>query len=161
MEPEEEKKKGFSEVLEKTKFKEELPIAVEVDGDEKGFNFDHANLADQITVVGELEHIFYHANKSASVVPKKEAAFYQTVADMTKEFRRNFMRRHFPNVKDEDWCLVKAIETVRQRVYESAHTSYEDLKAVNDLWSVITEHIFGVDMSGCSACAEDKEAPQE
>lgn len=159
MEPEKEKKKGFSEVLEKTKFKEELPIVVEVDGEEKGFNFDNANLADQITVTGELEHIYYHANKSASVVPKEEAVFYQTVADMTKEFRRDFMRRHFPDVTDEDWCLLKAVETVRQRVYESAHTSYEDLKDVNTLWSTVTEHIFGVDMSLCRACAEDKKDP--
>lgn len=126
------------------------------ENDEK-FDFDKANLADQITAVGELEHIFYHANKSASVVPKEKAVFYQTVADMTKEFRRDFMRRHFPNVTDEDWCLLKAVETVRQRVYESAHTSYEDLKAVNDLWSIITEHIFGVDMSGCAVCKADKD----
>lgn len=126
------------------------------ENDEK-FDFDKANLADQITVIGNCEHIFYHANKSASVVPKEKAVFYQTVADMTKEFRRDFTRRHFPNVTDEDWCLLKAVETVRQRVYESAHTYYEDLKAVNDLWSIITEHIFGVDMSGCSSCASDRE----
>lgn len=121
------------------------------------FDFDSANLADQITVIGFLEHVYDHACKSASVSSKEDAVFYMTIADMAKNFRRRFSSEHFPNIKDEDWCLLKAVEQVRQRVYESAHTSYDDLKAVNDLWSVITEHIFGIDMSGCSSCAGDRE----
>lgn len=125
-----------------------------------GFNFDVANLADQITVVGECEHIYLHSCKSASVSEKENAVFYQTVADMTKDFRRKFMKEHFPDVSDEDWCLLKSVDSLRQRVYESAHTSYEDLKDVNTLWSTVTEHIFGVDMSGCVACAEDKKSPE-
>lgn len=125
------------------------------------FDFDSANLADQITVIGFLEHVYDHACKSASVSKPEDAIFYMTIADMVKEYRRNFMKRHFPNIKDKDWCLLKSIEQVRQRVYESAHTSYDDLKGVNDIWSEVTEHIFGVDMSGCSACANDKKTPQE
>ena len=84
-----------------------------------------------------------------------------TMADMIKDFRRRFMKKHFPNVKDEDWCLLKAIEQVKQRVYESAHTSHDDLKEINDIWSEITEHIFGIDMSGCIACKEDKKGSHE
>lgn len=127
----------------------------------KGFNFDAANLADQISVVGFCEHIFDHCCKSAAVSSKEDAMFYMTIADMVKEFRRKFMKEHFKDVKDEDWCLLKATEQVKQRVYESAHTSHEDLKEVNDIWAEVMEHIFGVDMSGCSACAKDKETPQE
>lgn len=130
--------------------------------DKKGnFNFDTANLADQISVMGFCEHVYDHCCKSAAVSKKEDAVFYMTIADMIKEYRRNFMKKHFPDVKDEDWCLLKSIEQVRQRVYESAHTSYDDLKGVNDIWSEVTEHIFGVDMSGCSACKEDKKTPQE
>ena len=71
------------------------------------------------------------------------------------------MKKHFPNVKDEDWCLLKAIEQVKQRVYESAHTSHDDLKEINDIWSEITEHIFGIDMSACVSCKEDKKGSHE
>lgn len=123
---------------------------------ENTFNYDMANLADQISVIGFCEHVYDHCCKSAAVSKKEDAVFYMTIADMIKEYRRNFMKKHFPNVKDEDWCLLKSIEQVRQRVYESAHTSYEDLKGVNDIWSEVTEHIFGVDMSGCVACEEDR-----
>lgn len=121
------------------------------------FNFDTANLSDQITVVGNLEHLYMHLLKSASTLEENEAVFYLTLAQMVKEYRREFMREHFPNVGEKDWCVLKAVETVRQRVYESASTSHKDLKETNDIWSLITEHIFGVDMSGCSACKEDKE----
>lgn len=124
---------------------------------EDTFNYDTANLADQISVIGFCEHAYDHCCKSAAVSSKEDAVFYMTIADMIKEFRRRFMKDHFPDIKDEDWCLLKAIEQVRQRVYESAHTSHKDLKEVNDIWSEITEHIFGVDMSGCVACKEDKD----
>lgn len=124
---------------------------------EDTFNYDTANLADQISVIGFCEHAYDHCCKSAAVSSKEDAVFYMTIADMIKEFRRRFMKDHFPDIKDEDWCLLKAIEQVRQRVYESAHTSHKDLKEVNDIWSEITEHIFGVDMSGCVACKGDKD----
>lgn len=130
------------------------------------FNFDQANLADQITVIGTCEHIFEHACKSASVSNKEDTVFYQTLADMTKDFRRAFMKRHFPTVTETDWCLLKATDTLRQRIYESAYTSYEDLKAVNELWATLMEHIFNEDLSGCTACKTDKnedrlEKPQD
>lgn len=128
---------------------------------EKTFNFNEANLSDQITVVGELEHIYLHACKSASVSTKEDAVHYMTVAELAKDFRRKFMKRHFPDVDEKDWCLIKTTDAMRQRVYESASTSYEDLKAANDLWSVVMEHIFEIDLSGCAACRSDqgKESP--
>ena len=131
--------------------------------DAQKFDFDTANLADQITTVGEIEHAYYHALKSASSVEEIDAVYYLTVASMLKDFRRRFMRDHFPDIKETDWCLLKAIETIRQRVYETSNSSYADLKEVNDLWSLITEHIFGVDMSGCASCRGemDKETPQD
>ena len=125
--------------------------------DTQKFDFDSANLADQISVIGELEHAYFHAIKSASTVEEIDAVYYLTVASMIKDFRRDFMREHFPDIKETDWCLLKAIETVRQRVYESSNSSYKDLKQINDLWSLITEHIFGTDMSGCVSCREDME----
>ena len=132
-----------------------------VDDEKKGFNFDNANLSDQITVIGNLEHLYYHALKAASTLEEEEAVFYLTLADMVKQFRREYMREHFPKVEDKDWCILKAIETIRQRVYESSNLSHKDIKEVNNIWSMATEHIFGVDMSGCSSCAEDRKGENE
>lgn len=124
--------------------------------EKKDFNFDLANLADQISCVGEIEHAYMHALKSASSLEEEDAVFYLTLADMLKQFRRDFMREHFPDVDEHDWCLLKALESIRQRVYESANTSYEDLRRTNDLWSMVMGHIFDVDMSGCISCREDR-----
>lgn len=129
----------------------------DLEDEKKDFNFDEANLSDQITVVGECEHIYMHACKSAAVSNPEDAIFYQTLADMTKNFRRKFMKEHFPNVKEEDWCLLKATDALRQRVYESAATSHDDLRDVNNLWAMTMEHVFGVDLSGCTACKKDSE----
>ena len=129
--------------------------------DKKDFNYDTANLADQISVIGFCEHVYDHCCKSASVSTPEDAVFYMTIADMIKSYRRRFSTEHFPDIKDEDWCLLKAIEQVKQRVYESAHTSHKDLKEINDIWSEVTEHIFGVDRSGCMACKEDKRGSHE
>lgn len=122
----------------------------------KTFDFDKANLADQLGVVEELEHAYSHLLKTASTLEEGEAVFYLTTAQMVKDFRREFMREHFPNVEDKDWCLVKAFSAVKQRIYESANTSYKDLKTINELWALVMEHIFGVDMSDCVACTQDK-----
>lgn len=129
---------------------------MENDQPTNGFDFDKANLADQITVIGNCEHAFMHACKTASTLKENEAVFYMTLAEMIKDYRREFMREHFPKVEEKDWCLIKALETIRQRVYESANTSYKDLKGINILWAMTMEHIFGIDMSSCVACAEDK-----
>lgn len=131
------------------------------DDEKKGFNFDSANLSDQITVIGNCEHLYYHALKAASTLEEDEAVFYLTLADMVKQFRRDYMREHFPKVEDKDWCILKAIETIRQRVYESSNLSHKNIKEANNIWSMVTEHIFGVDMSGCSSCAEDRKEDNE
>ena len=124
---------------------------------EKKFDFDNANLADQLTVIGSCEHLYEHLLKTASTLEEEDAVFYLTVADMTKDFRRKFMREHFPEVKEQDWCILKAVDTIRQRVYESANASYEDLRDVNNLWALVMEHVFGVDLSACVSCREDKD----
>ena len=124
------------------------------------FDFNTANLVDQITVIGNCEHLYFHANKSASVCENKnEALFYMTLAGMTTDFRRYFMREHFPEVGEKDWCVLKAVETLRQRIYESASASQEDLARINEIWTYTTEHIFGIDLSGCAVCRTDKEEP--
>ena len=120
---------------------------------------DHKSktLADKITVIGNLEHIYYHAKKSAGVVEdedKKE--FYLVVAQMAKDFRREYMKRHFPNCPDELWCLVKATETARQRVYESDEGDTEDIAGIDAIWANVMEELTGEDLSDCASCKADK-----
>ena len=129
--------------------------------DSQNFDFDTANLADQLTVVGCAEHLYEHCLKTASTLKEEEAVFYLTLASMVKDFRRNFMKEHFPKVKEQDWCIIKACDALRQRVYESANTSHPNLKEINDIWALVMEHIFGVDMSGCSSCRTDKQEEEE
>lgn len=67
------------------------------------------------------------------------------------------MKRHFPNCPDELWCLVKATETARQRVYEADEGDVEDIEGIDAIWANVVEELTGEDLSGCSSCREDKE----
>jgi len=121
---------------------------------------DHESktISDKVTVVGELEHVLYHARKSASVkVEDKELeTFFQTVARMTLDFRRRYMKKHFPDCPEELWCLGKAVETARQRIYEADEGDTEDLSDIDAIWNMIWGRICKRDLSGCSSCKEDK-----
>lgn len=117
-----------------------------------------ASLSDKITVCGNLEHIYYHAKKSAAVkIEDKEAeAFFQTVAAMAQDFRRRYMKKHFPDCPEELWCLGKAVEIARQRIYESDEGDTEDISDIDAIWQMVWERITRQDLSSCSACREDK-----
>lgn len=117
-----------------------------------------ANISDKITVLGLVEHIRDHALKGAGVkMDDKEAeAFFQTAASMAQEFRRKYMKKHFPDCPEELWCLGKAVEAARQRVYEADEGDSEDINEIDSLWQFIWERITGEDLSACSACREDK-----
>lgn len=116
-----------------------------------------ANISDKITVLGLVEHIRDHALKGAGVkMEYKEAeAFFQTAASMAQEFRRKYMKKHFPDCPEELWCLGKAVEAARQRVYEADEGDSEDINEIDSLWQFIWGRISGEDLSGCSACRED------
>lgn len=68
------------------------------------------------------------------------------------------MKKHFPNCPEELWCLGKAIETARQRVYEADEGDSEDLADVDAIWNLVWGRITGEDLSGCSSCRADAEA---
>lgn len=119
---------------------------------------DTKALADKITAIGALEHIYFHAKKSASTKVEDEelSAFFQIIASMAKSFRRRYTAKHFPNCPDELWCLGKAVEEARQRIYESDDSDTEDLADIDAIWALIWNRITGVDVSGCSSCKEDR-----
>lgn len=117
-----------------------------------------ANISDKITVLGLVEHIRDHALKGAGVkMEDKEAeAFFQTAASMAQEFRRKYMKKYFPDCPEELWCLGKAVEAARQRVYEADEGDSEDINEIDSLWQFIWGRITRQDLSACSACREDK-----
>ena len=121
-------------------------------------NHKSKTLADKISVIGELEHAIYHARKSAGVVEDEDKkTFYLTTAQMFLDFRRAYMKRHFPECPDELWCLVKATETARQRVYEADEGDVEDIEDIDAIWANIMEELTGEDLSDCASCKSDKE----
>lgn len=121
---------------------------------------DHESktISDKVTAIGELEHVLYHARKSASVKLEDEELeiFFQTVARMALDFRRKYMKKHFPDCPDELWCLGKAVETARQRIYEADEGDTEDLNDIDAIWSTVWGKITGKDLSDCAVCKDDK-----
>ena len=128
-----------------------------MEDNEKLFNSKKANVADRITVIGEAEHLYYHAKKSASTTEgTDQEVFHLVLAKKVQDFRRNYMHKYFPQITDDTWCEAKAVEALRQRVYESDEGDADILKAVDELWALVWSEILGEDMSGCKACQEDR-----
>ena len=121
---------------------------------------DHKSktVADRITALGELQHAYYHAKKSAGVMvddPEAEG-FFQIIAEECRQFRRDYQAKHFSNCPDELWCLGKAVEEARQRIYESDEGDSEDIRRIDNIWSQVWGRISGLDLSGCVSCADDR-----
>lgn len=67
------------------------------------------------------------------------------------------MKKHFGNLKETDWCLLKVCAELRSLMYEVCEGDVEELKEVEDLIDEIAGKALGMDMSDCLACREDKE----
>ena len=68
------------------------------------------------------------------------------------------MKKHFGDIKETDWCLLKVCAELRSLVYEVCEGDVEELKDIEDLIDEITGKALGMDMSSCLACREDKDA---
>lgn len=125
---------------------------------EHDFDHESAAISDRITVLGLVEHIRDHALKSSAVkMDDKDAEiFFQTIAVMSQNFRRKYMKKHFPDIPEELWCLGKAVEMARQRVYEADEGDTEDINEIDAIWQTVWQKITGKDLSSCVACREDK-----
>lgn len=121
--------------------------------------FDHetAGISDQIRLVGELEHIRSHALRSA-VVSVDDGLHYLVIAKQARDLRREFMRKHFPEMDSKDWCLCKSAATLRQIAYEIADEDVEFLSELDQLTDNIWGKALGKDISGCEVCKADKDA---
>lgn len=132
-----------------------------MNNDETKKTFDHgkASIADKLLLVGELEHGRRHCVRSAASVWKEEddseSTQYLLWAKRFQEIRRDYMKKHFGELKETDWCLIKVCAELRSLVYEVCEGDVEELKELEDLIDEITGDALGMDMSGCLACKDD------
>ena len=127
--------------------------------DEKTFNHNKASVADKIALIGELEHGRAHCVRAAASVWREdddsESIQYLLWAKRFQEIRREYMRKHFSDLEESDWCLVKVCASLRQLVYEVCEGDIDELKELEDLVDEITGKAFKRDMSSCVACKDD------
>ena len=128
---------------------------------EKTFNHNKAAVSDKIRMVGELEHTRAHALRSAASAWEEgddsEFTKYLLIAKRAQSLRREYMRKHFGDIKDTDWCLCKSAACIRQIAYEVCEADEEELKELDDFVDEIWGQALDMDLSDCIACKEDKE----
>ena len=140
-----------------------------MESNKKTFNHNKASVSDKIRLVSELEHIRAHALRSAvSALGEEEksddcdfpSTKYLIIAKRAKELRREYMRKHFGELKDTDWCLCKAAACLRQIAYEVCEGEIEELREIDDFVDEIWGDALGMDLSSCVSCAEDRQESQ-
>lgn len=136
-----------------------------MDKQEKIFNHSKASVADKIALLSELEHGRRHCVRAAASAWREEddsdSIQYLLWAKRFQEIRREYMRKHFGELKETDWCLFKVCASLRQLAYEVCEGDIEELKEMEDLIDEITGKAIGIDMSDCISCREDRQANQE
>lgn len=129
---------------------------------EKTFNHDKASVADKIRLIGELEHIRAHALRSAASTWEEDddsaSVKYLILAKRAQRLRRDYMKNHFGEIKDTDWCLCKSAACLRQVLYEVNEGRPEELKEIDDFVDEIWGQALDMDLSDCIACRSDRDA---
>lgn len=137
-----------------------------MDGTNVEKTFDHAKTgtSDKIALVAELEHIRRHALRAAASTWREEddseSVRYLVLAKRAQTLRREYMRNHFGEIKDSDWCLCKSAACLRQLIYEVNEGWPEELKELDDFVDEIWGAALGKDLSECVACREDRQPGQ-
>ena len=128
---------------------------------EKIFDHSKAGVSDQIALVGELEHTRRHALRAAASAWEEEddseSNRYLIIAKRAQELRRDYMRKHFGDLKETDWCLCKSAACLRQIAYEVCESDAIELKEIDDFVDEIWGEALGKDLSDCIACREDRD----
>lgn len=133
-----------------------------MENNEKTFNHDKAGVADKIALIGELQHGRRHCVRAAASAWREDddsdSIQYLLWAKRFQEIRREYMKKHFSELKETDWCLLKVCAELRSLAYEVCEGDVEELKEIDDLIDEITGKALGMDMSDCVSCREDKDA---
>lgn len=131
----------------------------------KTFDHDKASVADRILLISELLHCRNHALRAAVSVWGEEddsvSIRYLLLAKRAQTLRREYMRKHFDELKETDWCLCKAAASVRQLAYEVCEGDSEELREIDDFVDEVWGQALGRDLSDCLACVEDRQSGQE
>ncbi len=127
----------------------------------KNFNHAKGSTSDKIALVAELEHARRHALRAAASAWREEddseSNRYLILAKRAQELRREYMRKHFGELKDTDWCLCKTAACLRQLAYEVCEGNVLELKEIDDLVDEIWGEALDQDLSDCAACKDDRE----
>ena len=123
---------------------------------------DKAALQDVISLVGELEHSYRHAIRSAySSETDEQKLNYSIIANRLREARRKIMKERLGDIDEKDWCLCKSAACLRQISYEIYNGDWEQLKLIEEIVDMIWSKATGEDLSGCQACKNDIEETEE
>lgn len=137
---------------------------MENDKTQKTFDHSKASVADRIALIGELQHGRRHCVRSAAAAWREDddsdSIQYLLWAKRFQEIRREYMKKHFGELKETDWCLLKVCAELRSLVYEVCEGDVEELKELEDLVDEITGKALGMDMSDCLACRDDRQEGQ-
>lgn len=117
-----------------------------------------ASKQDIISLIGELEHSYRHALRSAATVKDEaRATKYAVYANTIRQLRRKVMSQNL-DIDEYSWCLCKSTACIRQLSYELFNGDIELLKEIDNLVDEVWSNALGEDISGCEACREDKRA---
>lgn len=125
-----------------------------------GFNHNKASISDKIALIGELCHARRHALRAAASAWREEddsdSNRYLILAKRAQELRRDYMNKHFGELKDTDWCLCKSAACLRQIAYEVCEGDTVELKELDDFVDEIWGEALKMDLSDCIACKDDR-----
>lgn len=117
---------------------------------------DKAATQDVISLVGELEHSYRHAIRSAHSSKASDKVHYAVVATNLRTLRREIMKKYFGGkIGELDWCLCKSTACIRQLMYELFSDDQELFDRVEDLVDKVWSKATNEDLSGCQACKND------
>ena len=83
------------------------------------------------------------------------------MAKRAQSLRRDYMQKHFSELKDTDWCLCKSASCLRQVLYEVCEGDIEELKELDDFVDEIWGEALDMDLSDCIACKEDRATAED
>lgn len=117
----------------------------------------HLALEDTLNLVGELEHIRYHACRSARVAQEQEDKIHYLVTATRAQRWRREVEAKLGDISELDWCLVKGAQRVRQLNYETMDGDMVVFDGLEELVDSINSHALKQDMTGCKSCSADRD----